>query len=187
MYRSLRIALFLTLALVVLGVCGGLLYRYKYPYGARPACLPVLLAALESYSSANGGNYPNDSDPLQALSKLHPVWLPDPRPLAGLSGDLDLLKTQIRDGSPMTFPASSWVYWPGLRSDDNPQIAIVWEMRSGVSYNGSRASGREVGFIGGSMRRVRDADWDAFTKDQARLRQEMNDRRNSTASHIIER
>ena len=34
-------------------------YRYHYPYGARPACLPVLLGALRSYSLEHEGFFPN--------------------------------------------------------------------------------------------------------------------------------
>lgn len=148
-------------------------YRHRYPYGARPACLPVLLAALQSYSDKHGGAFPNEGKgPLEALMMLYPDQLADCEPIAGLSGDRKLLKKQIADGSPISEAASSWVYWPGLRSDDDPEIALIWERRSGLRFNGSRAYGHEVGFVGGYMRQISDVAWQSFLKDQERLRQE---------------
>jgi hypothetical protein len=106
--------------------------------------------------------------------------LSDWRPLAGLSGDVKLLKTQISQGRKITETASSWVYWPGLRSDDNPEIALIWERRSGLRFNGSRAHGREVGFVGGYMRQVPDQEWDSFLQKQQQLRQNALTRRKGT-------
>jgi len=155
-------------------------YHYIYPYGARPACLPNVLQALRSYSLEHGGSFPNATKaPLEALRGLYPRYLVDCRPLAGLSGDQELLEHQIAGNSQITEAASSWVYWPGLRSDDNPDIAIIWERKPGLRFNGSRAHGHEVGFIGGHMRQVADSAWNAFLKAQQELREAAVDGRTS--------
>lgn len=157
----------------VLLVIGGIYstYCYRYPYGMRPACLPVMLGSLNSYANANGGNFPNTgTTPLEALRVLHPNYLYNPEPLAGLSGNKNLLRQQIANNAPVTEEACSWVYWPGLRSTDNPDIALIWDRKSGVRFNGSRAAGHDVGFVGGYMRQIPDRDWEMFLKDQEQLR-----------------
>ena len=147
-------------------------YRYYYPYGMRPACLPVFLGALGSYALEHEGFFPNGGRaPLEALRELYPRYLPDCTPVAGLSGDIKLLKAQVLGTSRITTNASSWVYWPGLRSDDDEQIALFWERESGVRFNGSRARGREVGFVNGTFRQVLDDQWPAFLRAQEALRE----------------
>ncbi len=175
-----RPTLRLFVSVLVLAIILYAAYRYNYPYGSRPACLPVMLGSLNSYANANGGAFPNTgATPLEALRVLHPDYLYNPEPLAGLSGNKNLLRKQISAGSPLTEEASSWVYWPGLRADDNPDIAVIWERKSGLRFNGSRAHGREVGFVGGYMRQIPDASWDVFVRDQERLRKEAISARNS--------
>jgi hypothetical protein len=139
----------------------------------------VLLGALRSYSVEHDGFFPNSgNEPLEALRVLHPTYLPDCEPLAGLSGNTKLLKKQVLGGLQITVDASSWVYWPGLRSDDDEHIALFWERASGVRFNGSRASGREVGFVNGLFRQVPDGAWAKFLKDQERLREKAMKSRN---------
>ncbi len=162
-------------------------YRYYYPYGMRPACLPVFLGALRSYALEHDGFFPNGGGaPLEALRELSPRYLADCEPLAGLSGNIKLLKAQVRGTSRITTNASSWVYWPGLRSDDDEQIALFWERESGVRFNGSRARGREVGFVNGTFRQVLDDQWPDFLRDQEKLREKAFRSRNGdrTASQL---
>jgi len=171
MNRLRRTAVAGTFLLVLAGVAV-LFYHHHYPYGARPACLPVLLEALRSYSLENGGAFPDSrTEPLEALRMLYPKHLPDCQPIAGLSGDRELLKKHIADGSKLDEAASSWVYWPGLRFDDNPDMALIWERKPGLRFNGSRAQGHEVGFIGGYIRQVPDAQWETFLKEQEQMRE----------------
>ena len=172
MQRISRLALLVALgSLLALGGAGACLYQHWYPYGARPCCLPCLLAAMRAFASANNGSFPSGRlNPNDALKVLYPAYLPDPSPLAGLSGDRKLLYRELRAGSPISERASSWVYWAGYRSDDNPEIAIVWERRAGLSFNGRRQSGHAVGFIGGNMRQVQEANWNSFLKEQEALR-----------------
>lgn len=160
-------------AAVLLFLGGYAAYTYYYPYGARPASLPLMLAALGDYGHQNSGSFPDArGEPLDSLRLLCPRYLPESEPLAGLSGNIKLLRKQVIGNFRITADASSWVYWPGLKTDDNPDIALIWERVSGVRFNGSRAHGHEVGFVGGYMRQVPDAEWEAFLKEQERLRKE---------------
>jgi hypothetical protein len=147
-------------------------HRYNYPYGERPACMPVLLATSRSYSLDHGGYFPNSGDnPLESLSLLYSRYLPDGEPIAGLTGDKKLLKRQLSKGVKIDETASSWVYWPGFKSEDDPDLAMVWERQSGVQFNGSRGHGREAGFADGSMRQIADRDWSEFLTHQKQIRQ----------------
>ena len=158
-------------------------YRYYYPYGMRPACLPVFLGALRSCALEHDGFFPNGGGaPLEALRELYPRYLADCTPLAGLSGNTKLLKALVLGTSPITTNASSWVYWPGLRSDDDEHIALFWERESGVRFNGSRARGREVGFVDGTFRQVLDDQWVDFIRDQEELREKALRSRNGDRS-----
>ena len=184
--RHLRwLTLIVLICLLIAAAVGVKTYRYIYPYGARPACLPNVLQALQSYSLEHGGGFPNTTTqaPLEALRALYPRYLVDWRPLAGLSGDQELLEHQMTGNLRLTEAASSWVYWPGLRSDDKPDIAIIWERRSGLRFNGSRAHGHEVGFIGGYTRQVADGKWSAFLQDQQGLRETAIAKRKSVGDH----
>ena len=183
-----------SLLFVVVVVLAG--YRSYYPYGMRPACLPVFLGALRSYSLEHDGFFPNGGGaPPEALRELYPRYLADCTPLAGLSGNTKLLKAQVLGTSPITTNASSWVYWPGLRSDDDEHIALFWERESGVRFNGSRARGREVGFVDGTFRQVLDEQWADFIRDQEKLRERAVRSRNGdrsasqlrSANHSVER
>jgi hypothetical protein len=134
--------------------------------------LPIVLTELRSYSLEHDGFFPNDEkDPIEALRKLYPRYLPVCEHLAGLSGNIKLLKKQVLGGSKITADASSWVYWRGLRADDDEHIALFWERESGVRFNGRRGPGREVGFVNGVFRVVPDDRWSEFLKDQERLRE----------------
>src|SRR5437660_870732 len=107
------------IVLVLVSLFG--LFRYYYPCGPRPACLPVLLEALRSYSIDHDRAFPAGTEPLEALRALYPYYLPHCEPLAGLSGNRSKLKKDILEGHKIDEVASSWVYCPGLRTDDNPE------------------------------------------------------------------
>ncbi len=150
---------------------GGVYYMYCYPYGLRPAYLPSMLAALRDYAGANGGAFPaGDNGPLEALRKLYPAYMPNSHLLAGLSGDRKLINMVLKSGERLPEAASSWVYWPGLTLDDDENIAIIWESRSGLLFNGKRSYGHAVGYIRGNLYQVPDSEWPAFLTRQDGLR-----------------
>lgn len=146
-------------------------YRFQFPHGSRPACLPIMLQALSTYSASNQGKYPyGNGSSFAALLELYPSYLVYSEPLAGLCGDRELLKRDLAKGFGLSSNSCSWIYWPGLRSDDDPEIALIWERESGIGFNGQKMSGHAVGFIGGDMRQVPDRDWDEFVRRQEIVR-----------------
>jgi len=131
-----------------------------------------MLQALRTYAASNDGSFPNGpGNPVDALRDLYPTYLPDPVPLAGLSGSKKLLREQVTRSLNISEPACSWVYWPGLDINDNAEIAILWEREPGLAFNGRREPGHAVGFIGGNCRQISDAKWQKFLSDQAALRE----------------
>ena len=162
--------------LVILGVVTVVVvaaYRFLFPFGPRPCCLPVMLQALRDYAEDHNGYFPTGGrNPREALLKLYPVYLNDERFLAGLSGDRKLLKQQMSAGLEISEDASSWVYWPGFRRDDPPELAIIWERAAGVKGISSRAprGSHAVGVVDGKTAQVSRKEWFEFLQRQEFLR-----------------
>lgn len=157
--------------LLATAFCGYVAYRWVYPYGARPCCLPCVLQSLRSYADQNQENFPdNVENPLDALRKLYPDFLKDGRLLAGISGDRKKTKENLISSKPLNQEVCSWIYWSGFSITNDPSIAILWEREEGISFNGKRAPGRAVGFLNGTTRQIPAEQWDAFLRDQEKLR-----------------
>jgi hypothetical protein len=73
---------------------------------------------------------------------------------------------------PLDQSVSSWVYKPGLRSDDPGDIAILWEAKPGLYYDGRRnnIAGHAVLLISGEITNVAGTNWEKFLKYQDSLR-----------------
>ena len=156
---------------VALGV--GLLlfcfHRYYYPNGFRSGKLTTFMGALTEYAMDHGGKYPDGGiTPIQSLQKLYPRYASSA--LAGMSGDEGRTEAYLRKGKQLDTNVSSWVYFPGFSTSDNPAIAIIWEREAGIFVNGSRASGHAVGFVGGGYGQVSVAEWSTFVQEQQSLR-----------------
>ncbi len=87
----------------------------------------------------------------------------------------------LKNGKVIDETISSWVYHPGFRSDDNPEIAIIWESEGGIFVNGSRSDGHAVGFADGGYAQIASKDWPAFLKRQEELRNEVLLKRTNSA------
>lgn len=150
-------------------------FRWYHPYGARPACMPCVLAALQQYAREHERKFPDtDGTPLDALRLIYPRYLTDGRLLAGISGNRKMVEFALRDQARITEEMSSWTYWPGLGMDDNPEMAVIWEKRPGIGFNGKRANGYCVGFVNGSFRQIPEHRWVDFLETQSKLRGELD-------------
>jgi hypothetical protein len=162
--------------LLLVGAIWGL-YRWEYPFGARTCRLPCMIMSLHRYAYAHDGWYPKEGktrlDSLRVLlgdgEKGNYIGVPDL--LAGISGNEEETRKRFFAGTPIDETVSSWVYFPGFRSDDDPQLAIIWERQQGICFNGSRADGHAVGFADGHHEQIPQARWPAFLKEQEALRQ----------------
>lgn len=140
------------------------------------------MSALRLYSNRNEGWYPNDgTNSLDALARLYPVYL-DAAKLAGLSGDTEAIKSRLLQGKAIDESISSWIYWPGFRNDDPPELAIIWERAAGVSGIGTRSTpgSHIVGFANAIYDEVSETEWNAFLQKQQILRSNILSGRLST-------
>ena len=89
-----------------------------------------------------------------------------------MSGNIDMVVDALRRSKPLDGALTSWVYVQGFRTDDPKDIAILWESKSGLYYDGRRNNfgGRAVLLVGGHVTNVPAADWATFLEQQERLR-----------------
>jgi hypothetical protein len=87
---------------------------------------------------------------------------------------VELLSTTIvrkipRNGS-ITPETCGWHYVEGLRSDDDPNLALFWD-KAGLGHNGQRLSegGHIVCFVRGNRKYISGAEWQQFLAKQKQL------------------
>jgi hypothetical protein len=159
---------------IVLGVvlAGFIAHRQYYPHGLRDGMLPTFMGEMVSYADNHKGWYPKDGkSPLESLQKLYPEY--ESTGLAGLSGSEHQVLKRLRKGGGLDETVSSWVYLPGFRIDDEPELAIIWEREEGLSPIGRRLSGHAVGFACGGCNQISAEDWPEFLKKQEALREQV--------------
>lgn len=159
-----------TFGLVV--IIGAMAWRGMYPHGRRPCTLRCMHLVLATYAHEHEGWFPDSTNgPMAALQLLYPDYCPVGRELAGVSGDVEAVVRALRDGKPLGEDVSSWRYITGLREDDDPKLALLWEARSGLHANGrrSRHGSRAVLLLGGEITNVVESDWAAFMDEQVAL------------------
>lgn len=146
-------------------------YLWKYPFGDRTCLTLCTTLALRLYSDGNEGWYPNGTNSWDALAILYPIYL-DAAKLAGLSGDTEAVKSRLLQGKAIDESISSWIYWPGFRNDDPPELAIIWDRTVGVSGIGvrSKPDGHIVGFADGRYDTLLVEKWSDFLEHQQILR-----------------
>jgi hypothetical protein len=174
---SLNFAVFVALGVLFLSIYAW--YRYEFPFGMgmRSAMMPCTMSALRIYADRNGGWFPRQTSAAassfgaDALRQLVPVYL-NAANLAGISGNIREVERRVRMGQELDQSVSSWIYWPGFRDDDPPQLAIIWERSPGVTGTGRRtpAGWHAVGFADGTYEMVSPSKWETFVKEQEQLR-----------------
>jgi hypothetical protein len=170
MVRSLVIAVVAAASLLLLGLG---LHNYYYPCGFRSGKMTTFIGVLAAYAQENEGWYPRGgATPLASLQKLYSKYCVEGRALAGMSGDEATTLRYLKTGKMIDEAVSSWVYHPGFRNDDNPEIAIIWERRAGIFVNGSRSDGHAVGYADGGCAQISSSKWPEFLKRQEELRNE---------------
>jgi hypothetical protein len=173
------VIVFVTVVLPVAGVVFAF-SRFWFPYGARACWLPCTMGALRQYAGQHNGSFPAGTNAWEALRQLYPESIVDPELLAGISGNRSEVKRRLETGGNLDSNISSWVYFPGFRDDENPDLAIIWERTEGLRWNGSRGSGHAVGFIDGHQEQVPKERWPIFIRDQEDLRREVIAKRATT-------
>ena len=157
---------------IVLLVGAGFAYRqYSYPYGWSHCCDKGLGMQLREYADRHGGWFPRgEESPEASLSLLYRM---DPNLAYWLRGKTipeSVVHTRLESGKLLTPETCGWHYVEGLRSDDDPELAILWD-KAGLGHNGARLSdgGHWVVFTSGSREYIPGADWDRFITQQTQL------------------
>ena len=182
----------LGLLVLVLLIVGALAFegiskyrKYLYPYGQRwgGVSLPGLFGTLLAYAGDHDGWFPrSDKGPYNALQELEPYCVNGVE-LAGVSGNVDAVSNALRNGKSLDASLTSWVYVPGFKRDDPEDLAMVWESKPGLYWNGKRNNfgGRAVLLVGGNITNVPTAAWADFMDRQEQLRKSLFAQR---ASHV---
>jgi hypothetical protein len=150
-----------------------------FPFGIRTCALPCMLSALNMYAAEHSGYFPGGgTNYFEDLRKLYPQYC-EPRILAGISGNIRLAQKCLSAGEPLNANTTSWVYFPGLRDSDPPDVMIIYEQASGVLQNGRRTTKgtRVAGFVNGTWKRIPESDWDQFLAVQSARRSSILDAR----------
>jgi len=171
--RSARNILLLLIAPLLVG--GYAWYRYTYPYGASHCCDKQLYFALHEYAHRNGGDFPaGEATPEASLSSVHRALSSSyAYLLCGKSGS-ESLSQEILDRGELLGPETcGWNYVEGLRTDDNPRLALFWD-KEGLGHNGERLTGggHIVTFVGGMSEHIVKQEWSTFLAEQQALYEE---------------
>jgi hypothetical protein len=129
--------------------------------------------SLLNYAHEHEGWFPRGADGAMAsLRLLYPDYCPVGGELAGLSGNVDATLRVLRAGDPLTESISSWRYRPGLRVDDDPRLAVLWEDQYGLRANGVRtlSRSRAVLLVNGDITNVIESAWEGFVSGQMALK-----------------
>jgi hypothetical protein len=126
---------------------------------------------LQNFATDHAGWFPKGSNSCEALCQLYPDYTDYGIELAGLSGNIRAVTNALQNRLSIE-GLTSWVYVPGLRADDDPRLAILWESKTGLKSNGKRAhnDARPVLLLSRDITNVPSADWENFLKHQEQLR-----------------
>lgn len=151
-------------------------HRYMYPYGWSHSCDKNLSFALRHYADTHGGWFPRGAaSPEASLSLVFANRSADADAaeiLRGKTVPAEAVRERLERGELLTPETCGWHYVEGLRSDDDPDLALFWD-KAGLGHNGERLTGgRFVMPISGFSKLVETADggWEKFLAEQERLR-----------------
>ncbi|HEY4313395.1 MAG TPA: hypothetical protein VGN12_28350 [Pirellulales bacterium] len=155
--------------------------RPSYPYGRSHSCLKGIGLALQNYSDTYGGRFPvGESSSEASLSLLYREHLMDAETLRGKTVPLHVVQKVLERGELLGPKTCGWHYVEGLKTTDDPRIAIVWD-KIGLGHNGQTLpeGGHSVLFIRGSEEVISGRDWETFLAEQEKL---LSKRKKSTPS-----
>jgi hypothetical protein len=131
-----------------------------------------MFGGLMQFAAEHEGWFPkSDLGSYAALTQLYPNYC-NASELAGVSGNIGVVDSLLKQGTTLDDSSTSWVYMQGFKKGDNPNLAVLWESRSGLYPNGKRNSfgGRAVLLLNGDITNVPAAQWEKFQKYQEQLR-----------------
>lgn len=144
-------------------------YRSVYPFGRSHCCDKQLANVLFNYADTHDGSFPSGGEtPEASLSQIHFIdEYGCASLLCGKTGS-ESLAQQILDQGPLLGPDTcGWNYVEGLRTDDDPRLALFWD-KEGLGHNGERLAGggHIVMFVSGFSEYIPAAKWKDFLMTQ---------------------
>jgi len=156
----------------VAALAGGYFFirHFWRPYGHREAYLRIVDSTLQNYAHDHGGWFPVGDDSFQSLQSLYPEYFGSGVELAGLTGDIKAVSAALQNQQSIS-NLTSWSYVPNLRIDDDPQLAILWESKFGLSAAGRTilSDRRPVLLVNQAITNVSREDWPSFWEYQKQL------------------
>lgn len=140
----------------------------RYPYGPSHCCDKILVFALSAYADTNGGWFPRgEATPEASLSLLLDIKAASLETLAGKRIELEAAERQIAATGRLSPETCDWHYVEGLRSDDDPTLALFFD-KGGLGHNGEYRSegGYRVGRIAGHVESITADQWPEFVRQQ---------------------
>jgi hypothetical protein len=175
---------------VILSLVGGgyAWHRYYFPYGQSHCCDLILWFELRHYAEEHKGWFPKgESSPESSLSLLFREGYVNAYLLRGKTVPLEVVQPILARGDLLTPDTCGWHYVEGLRMDDDPRIALLWD-KAGLSHSGQRLSSwRWVTLIDGTRQSVELAKWDEFLAEQEILLFESNRKRKNALGNREEK
>lgn len=163
-------------------VLGYAWWRHHFPYGMSHCCDLCLSSALHDYAATHGGAFPTgEATPEASMSllyreKMNGYPLADATLLRGKTVPESVVKEILERGELLTPDTCGWHYVEGLRTDDDPRLALFWD-KAGLDHNGGRmAEGGHIVLFVPLMERkhIPEAEWDKFLAEQRKLLAERN-------------
>jgi hypothetical protein len=166
--KVIKILVLIFAVICVAVIAGRIWYHSNYPYGWSHCCIAQVGLGLRQYAMDHEGWLPYGEATSEASLSLlcaDPVWIFSVR---GKNVPLAVAKAALERTGVLSPESCGWHYIEGLREDDNPEIAVLWDKMRGLDHNGRRHSGmaHEVSLMDGSHRGVSEANWPKFIADQ---------------------
>ncbi len=149
-------------------------WRYTFPYGLSHCCDMILYGALEDYARTHDGAFPaGETTPEASMSLLYREktdWHADERLLRGKTVPEHVVKDILERGELLSQDTCGWHYVEGLRMDDDPRLALIWDT-AGLGHMGGRLAegGHIVIFVDGQKEYVPEVEWEEFIEKQHKL------------------
>jgi len=149
-------------------------WRYTYPYGYSHSCSKSLGTSLRMYADDNFGWLPHGQATAEAsLSTLMKSDDTVRNLLRGKHIQQKVVDQALRRDGVLGPESCGWHYVEGLREDDDPQTAVIWDKVTGLWHNGNRRSGssimHEIIRLDGAMEFISRERWPEFVAEQKKL------------------
>lgn len=159
-----------SVCVILAGVYG--YYRYNYPYGFSHCCDIALMGALQEYADEHEGAFPTgETTPEASLSLLYNQGRGlDPNTLRGKTVPEKTVRTILERGGLLGPKTCGWHYTDGLRMDDDPRLALIWD-KPGLGHNGKRLTrgSHHVLMLNWERKFIPGTEWEQFLQEQTRL------------------